>query len=152
MLNMSIGNLQKLPYDAEEAVNTLCTNLSFVGSGTKKIMFTSCIAHEGKTFTAMNVMRTMTKLGYKTVMVDADLRKSILAAKFDFHGVENGLSHYLAGRADIEDIIYQTNVPNGFIVPVGVCVGNPLPLLNSRRFTKLLDYLAEQADYVIVDA
>lgn len=151
MPKLSITNLEKLDYSCEEAINTLCTNLSFSGSSTRKIVFTSCVAHEGKSFITINVMRTMASLGYKTVLIDADLRKSALNKRYDIQGANIGLSHYLAGKAQMADVIYETNIPNAFMVPVGVTVSNPLPLLNTPLFGELLDLLSQHADYIIVD-
>ena len=152
MQKLVIGDFAPLTYACDEAVNTLCTNLSFSGDKTKKIIFTSCHASEGKTFTTMNVMRTLANLGYAVVLVDADLRRSVIKERYGLTGVDKGLSHYLAGRAEIEDVLYETNIPGAYMIPVGKTVSNALPLLNSARCKELLDYLAGEADYVLVDA
>ncbi|MDY2784607.1 MAG: CpsD/CapB family tyrosine-protein kinase [Faecalibacterium sp.] len=147
---------ETVSYPVNEALNTLATNLSFVGLGVKKIMITSAQASEGKSFISMNLMRKMVERGKRVVLVDADLRRSVIARTFavQFETGEKGygLSHYLAGIAEKEDIVYQTNIPNAFIVPVGKSVPNPIPLLLTGRFRELLNTLAEQYDYVIVDA
>ena len=82
MRNIEIRRFASLSYAGQEAINTLCTNLSFAGEKTKKIMFTSSHASEGKSFLAMNVMRTMAKYGKSVVLVDADLRRSYLSSKY----------------------------------------------------------------------
>ena len=156
MHTLTIQKFPPLKYAGAEAVNMLCTNLSFSGENVKKIMFTSCHAAEGKSFLSMNVLRTMAKLGKSVVMVDADLRRSAIAQKygFQFDLGENalGLSHYLAGMADEADVIYETGIHGAHMVPVGRTVSNSLPLLNTRRFQNLLNDLAGRFDYVIVDA
>ena len=63
-----------------------------------------------------------------------------------------GLAHYLAGKVDMDDVIYSTNIEGAYMIPVGREVSNPLPLLNSQRLEMLLNELAQQADYVLVDA
>ena len=155
MNNLKITQFPPLGYAGNEAINTLCTNLTFSGEKIRKIMLTSCHASEGKSHLAMNVMRTLAKLGKSVVLVDADLRKSVIESHFGLEyadpGNRPGLAHLLAGQADVKDVIYQTNIPGAYMVPVGRDVMNPLPLLNSDRFGQLLDILAEQADYVIVD-
>ena len=122
----------------------------------KKIMVTSCHAAEGKTFLTMNVMRMLAKFGRTVALVDADLRRSMISAKYTLQFEESeerqGLSHMLAGMAEEEQVVYRTNIPNAYMVPVGREVSNPLPLLNSPRFGRLLDYLSRQLDYVLVDA
>ena len=156
MNSLKIGRFPRLDYAGGEAINTLCTNLAFTGENVKKIMVTSCHAAEGKSHLSMNMMRTLAKLGKSVVLVDMDLRRSVIDARFDlqYADLENrpGLAHLLAGRAEAERVIYQTNIPGAYMIPVGREVSNPLPLLNSERLGKLLDMLAQQADYVIVDA
>ena len=143
-------------FPVNEALNTLATNLSFVGLGVKKIMITSTQATEGKSFISMNLMRKMAERGKRVVLVDADLRRSVItrtyALQFETGAKGYGLSHYLAGIAEKEDVVYQTNIPNAFIVPVGKVLLNPIPLLLTGRFQELLNMLAEQYDYVFVDA
>lgn len=156
MKTLNIRQFPSLGYASNEAVNTLCTNLSFAGEDVKKIMITSSHASEGKSFLTMNIMRMFAKFGKRVALVDADLRRSTISTKFMLQfgdsGEKWGLSHMLAGMADAEQVIYQTNIVNAFMVPMGREVTNPLPLLNSPRLPRLLDYLAEQMDYVLVDA
>lgn len=156
MNRLTIGRFPPLSYAGSEAINTLCTNLSFSGENIRKIMITSCHASEGKSYLSMNVMRMMAKLGKNVVLVDADLRRSMITSKFGFQFPDTkekwGLAHYLAGKAEEGDVVYQTDIEGAYIVPVGRDVSNPLPLLNSFRFEQLLDHLAQQVDYVIVDA
>ena len=52
----------------------------------------------------------------------------------------------------MDEVIYQTDIPNAIMVPVGRDVPNPLALLTNSHFAELLDMLARMADYVIVDA
>lgn len=152
MKQIDITRFPKTSYAYNEAINTLCTNLSFVGSQIKKIMLTSSHAAEGKTFTSMSIMKKMADLGYSIVHVDADLRKSVIEAEYGLLGIEAGLSHFLAGKASVSEIIYETNFPGAYMIPVGKTVSNPLTLLNSSKFDALLNKLAERVDYVIVDA
>ena len=156
MNTLSINHFPPLKYAGVEAVNMLCTNLSFSGENVKKIMLTSCHASEGKTYLSMNIMRTLAKLGKSVVLVDADLRRSVVVQKYgiQFSLGENapGLSHYLAGMAGEADVVFETNIPGAYMVPVGRKVSNSLSLLNSQRFKKLLDDLSAQFDYVIIDA
>ena len=59
--------------------------------------------------------------------------------------------HYLAGQAAIEDVIYKTNIPNGYMIPVTSAIANPTILLESPNFTRMLEYCAERFTYVLVD-
>lgn len=143
-----------LDYMANEAINTLCTNLSFTGKHKKIIMITSCQAFEGKTFLSLNIMRSLAHLGKRVVLVDADLRRSEMKTRFGIRFPQEayGLAHYLAEMCTHEQIIYDTNIPNAFIIPVGRTVTNSLALLNTPLLELLLQQLAGNVDYVLVDA
>ena len=155
MKSLTISRFPELSYASAEAVNTLCTNLSFSGEGIRRIMITSCHASEGKSFLTMNIMRTMAKLGRRVVLVDADLRRSVIARNYgvQFSGRENpGLTHLLAGMAKEEDVVYSPDIPGAYMVPVGKTVSSSLSLLNSNKLDNLLSHLAKEFDYVFVDA
>lgn len=156
MKSLSIGRFPPLSYACSEAVNTLCTNISFSGENVKKIMITSCHASEGKSFLSMNIMRTMAKFGKTVALVDADLRRSMISSKYGIQFADKehrwGLAHLLAGMAPMDNVIYSTDIDGAYMVPIGREVSNPLPLLNSPRFGELLDRLAQGVDYVFVDA
>ena len=72
MNTLTINRFPPLSYAGAEAVNMLCTNLSFSGENVKKVMLTSCHASEGKSYLSMNIMRTYAKLGKSVVLVDGD--------------------------------------------------------------------------------
>ena len=157
MKQLKITKFPALDYAGNEAFNTLSTNLSFAGANVKKIMITSCHASEGKSYLSMNLMRTLAQRGIKVALVDADLRRSMVNSDYglkfeDGRSDGKGLSHFLAGMVGMDEVIYQTDIPNAIMVPVGRDVPNPLALLTNSHFAELLDMLANMADYVIVDA
>lgn len=155
-----IRNFIDLEYQAKEAMNTLCTNLSFAGGDIKKIMITSSHPQEGKSFVSMNLMRAFASLGLRVVLVDADIRASQLQKTYDIRieGVENpvgkypGLSRYLAGKCSLDEIIGKTNIPSAWMILAGGTVSNSLPLLKTQRLKYLLTALADKFDIVLVDA
>ena len=155
MKSLQFLKFPELTYAVTEAINTLCTNLTFTGSKYKKIMITSVSEAEGKSFLSMEIMRTMSELGKRVVLVDADLRRSNITTKYDVRYNSNnnlGITHYLAGKCQLEDILYSTDYKRAFFVPVGYCVSNSLALLNSPKLQELLEQLAMQADYVLIDS
>ena len=155
MNNIAITLFPALDYAAAEAINTLCTNLSFAGADVKKVMITSCQASEGKSYLAMNIVRTMAGLGKRVALVDADLRRSQINAEYGLrYSNQNplGLTHYLAGMARLDEVVYATDIERIYMVPVGREVSNSLSLLNTSRLPFLLDSLSKQMDFIIVDA
>ena len=156
MNRLELTRFPKLDYACKEAVNTLCTNLTFMGKNKKTIMITSCQAHEGKSFLSLCVQRNLARLGYRTVLVDLDLRKSVVASRYDMKFMneeKRGSVHYLAGKASLNDVLYETEVPGAYMIPVGQTVTNSLTLLHHGGMLKqMLDQLKSVFDFVIVDA
>lgn len=156
MNSLEFTRFPQLDYAGAEALNTLCTNLSFAGEDVHRIMLTSCQSAEGKSYITMNMMRTFAGLGKRVVLVDADLRRSMIASRYGMQMYSDtngqGLTHYLAGMCNMEDIVYSTNIPGAFMVPVGRDVSNSLALLTTNRLPALLDMLADNFDFVLVDA
>lgn len=149
-----LNNLKQLDYHGEEAFNTICTNLSFTGANTKKIVITSNYMSEGKSFISIQLANNLARRGRKVVLVDSDIRRSFMMRDTGFttNGKAYGLAHYLAGHCKLQDILYTTNPYGACLIPSGTTVADPINLLDTEIFSKLLDELAKQFDYVIVDA
>ena len=139
-------------YRLTEGLNQLKTNLAFCGKDIKVITITSSVPNEGKSSVAFDLSKTMAEGGKKILMVDADLRKSVLAAKYHIQGIDKGLSHYLTGQAEIEDIIYETETEGFYLSVAGPLSPDPTSLLDSDQFQKFIDKVREDYDYVIIDA
>ena len=139
-------------YRLTEGLNQLKTNPAFCGKDIKVITITSSVPNEGKSSVAFDLSKTMAEGGKKILMVDADLRKSVLAAKYHIQGIDKGLSHYLTGQAEIEDIIYETETEGFYLSVAGPLSPDPTSLLDSDQFQKFIDKVREDYDYVIIDA
>lgn len=146
--------LPELPYAVEEALNRLRINMKFCGKNTKIILIVSSVPNEGKSFVSVQLWRMLAEAGFRTVLVDTDLRKSVLKSRHNFssEGEVMGLDYFLSGQAEYEDVVYKTNVENGDIVPCTNLLENPSPLLEDPRFGELFDRLSADYRYVIVDA
>ena len=85
--------------------------------------------------------------------MDADLRRSNLISEVGFQANEKilGLAHYLTGQCDVEQAIYQTDIPYAHIMPIGRILKNPIPILALPEFTQMLDELATTFDVILVD-
>ena len=154
MLKAVIQKSLDLDYAGAEAINTICSNLSFSGKNVKKVVFTSCEPNDGKTFVAMQVAANMGKRGKKALLIDADLRLSVMNAHYEIRleGAGNGLAHLLSGQCLVDDAIYETNLPNLYLLPIGRDVSNPLSLIATPDFDHLIQYVSGLFDYVLIDA
>ena len=80
----------------------------------------------------------LAEAGFPTVLVDVDLRKSVMKTRFQMDYDDDttmGLNHYLSGMAEYEDVIYSTNIPNGYMVPCTQLLENPSACLLYTSFT-----------------
>lgn len=145
---------QDMPYAIEEAMNRLRINIKFCGKNTRKILITSSTPNEGKSTIATNLWKMMAEAGFPTVLIDVDLRKSVLQErhKMQVTGEKKDLGYYLSGLAEYEEVIYETNVKNGYVVPCINLLENPSALLEDVRFRELLDRMASEYRYVIIDS
>ncbi|MBQ9474808.1 MAG: hypothetical protein IJU69_00940, partial [Bacteroidales bacterium] len=71
-----ITKLRENDYASTEALNQICSNLIFAGTEYKKVLLTSCVAGEGKSYMAIQLMQNLAKRGRSVVIVDCDMRRS----------------------------------------------------------------------------
>ena len=139
-------------FQTSEAIKTLRTNLIFTGSNIRAVSLTSFSASEGKSTLSFQLAASIAQAGKRVLLVDADLRKSVLAARLHLHNKTEGLSHFLSGQANANELIYETDVPKLYIMFAGTRVPNASELLGGENFPKLIEALKDVFDYVIVDA
>lgn len=152
MEKVSVKKLMAKDFQAAEAIKTLRSNIAFTGADTRAIALTSFSAAEGKSTLAFQLAASMAENGKRVVLVDADLRKSVLASRIRVRGKILGVSHYLSGMANADEILCETDVPGLYIMFAGARVPNSAELLGSRGFELLITALKQAFDYVIVDA
>ena len=139
-------------YFVREAFNTLRTNILFSGKNVKTIVVTSCFAHEGKTTISFELARSLAESGKRILLVDADLRKSVLVTRVTREKGLVGLSQVLSGQVSTDDAICTTQFENFDIIFAGPYPPNPTELVGSPAFRELLDEKRDDYDYIIVDA
>ncbi len=156
MNRMSIGNLPKKDYYVQTEIDRLRVNLGFVGADKKVILITSNTPDEGKSYISVSLWAELAKAGKRVCYVDSDMRKSVLRNTLQMRTDTKefmGLSHYLAGNCEMEDIVYLTDITdqdNAYLIPTTTLI-NPSILLEGDRFSTLIDSLRRSFDYVIVD-
>ena len=151
-----ILNMPELPYAIEEAVNRLRVNISFLGSEVKKIMVISTMPDEGKSFVAMQLWRQMAEAGVKSILFDMDLRKSVMADKYQIRQLDGdkmlGTSYYLANDISLDECVLRTDIGSGDILPNVDNVVNPSMLLEGQKLASTLKILDENYRYTFIDA
>ena len=83
-----------LDYAGEEALNSICTNLAFIGTDKRKIVITSNSQSEGKSWMTMHIAENMARRGRHVVLVDADMRRSFMVQRYklELEGARRGLA------------------------------------------------------------
>lgn len=138
-------------YFTQEALNVLRTNIQFCGQDVKIITVTSCSMNEGKTILSLHIGKSLAELGKRVLVIDADMRKSVMAGRnSDTKGMV-GLSEVLTGQAKLSENIYTTQFNKLHVLFAGHYPPNPVELLNGVYFEKLLGAVKDVYDFIIID-
>ena len=135
----------------QESFKTLRTNIQFCGPEIRVVAVTSCHENEGKTVVSLNLAKSFAELGKKVLVVDADMRKSVIAGRHTSVKGPAGLSEVLSGLEQVTECVYETQIPGLHLMFSGQYPPNPVELLGGSYFARLLRNARESYDYVIVD-
>ena len=116
----------------------------------KIILLTSSQPQDGKSFISFNLASSVAAVGYKTIIVDCDLRRPSLHKKFNIDNTM-GLSNYMLDGAKIDDIKHKTFNENLTFIPAGPILPNPSELIEAGILDGLINTLKDQYDYIILD-
>ena len=144
--------LDEYSYAMNEEIKTFRTNIQFAGKDKQVILVTSCIQGEGKSGTAFKLARSLTELKKKVLLIDADLRASVMNGKIIGPRPKVGLSHFLSGQAQFSEIMYSTNVRGLYTCIAGPVPPNPTELLSSKLFSDMIESMRKTFDYIIIDS
>lgn len=117
-----------------------------------KLLITSALPKEGKSFTASNLAQVIVRQhGRRVLLIDADLRNPQLHKLL---GAEAGpgLSDYLQSETDEFSVIQRGPMENLFLIPAGRDNPNPAELLANGRLKFLLSRLENMFDWIIIDS
>lgn len=136
-----------------EDIKTIRTNLDFssLDKKVKKILITSSIPGEGKSFISSNLAISFAQNNKKVLLIDCDLRKGVVHKKFNMKNI--GLSNLIA-KNDLDNIssyVNHTQVENLDVMTRGIVPPNPSELLNSSIFEAVLKLLEPFYDIIILD-
>jgi len=116
----------------------------------KKILVTSSVSGEGKSFISCNLALSLAFSGKKVLLIDLDLRNPSVSftAKVDD---KPGVMEYLQNEITLQDIIHNVLHKNLFVIGAGQETLNPTELLLNGRVDELFDCIDGAFDYVIID-
>jgi len=118
----------------------------------KKVLITSTIAEEGKSLVSANLAGVLAKRKkQKVLLIEGDLRRPVLAQQFGLDKL-TGLAEWLQGDSRRVTNVYHLEGPDFWLMPAGHPPANPLELMQSGRLAELMEQLASQFDWIIVDS
>ena len=119
-------------------------------NGYKSFVVCGCEAGDGTTTVAINLAAALAGSGWKTVLIDGDMRKKNRYKRLNENASE-GLSDYLMDRVSLDKIIYETTTDNLVYIPCGELIDNPVRLLCSSKMNVAKEELSESYDFIIYD-
>ncbi|MGX7074342.1 tyrosine-protein kinase [Falseniella ignava] len=149
-LEISQAKLE-LAKKAEEYYNALRTNIQLSGNKLKVLAVSSVKSGEGKSTTSTNIAWSFARAGYKTLLIDGDIRNSVMSGVFKSREKITGLTEFLSGTTDLSQGLCDTNIENLFVIQSGSVSPNPTALLQSENFNTMMETLRKYFDYIIVD-
>ena len=141
----------ELGFQARESFKTLRSNIEFSGEDIRTIVFTSCAPSEGKSNTSFYLACAFAESGKSVLLIDADLRRSMMRRFCRRGQVRYGLVHALVGKSAFDDVRCHTDIPNLDLVFAGPVPPNPSELLGGKRFKEVLSAARREYHYIIVD-
>jgi len=138
---------------AIEAFRSLRLNLRHQqpGAGPVQVTITSPGAGEGKSLLASNLALSFAEAGYRTLLIDADVRRG---TQHDAFGVtvQPGLTDFLAGSARADEIARRSTHQNLLVIPSGTRFGRGPELLMSQGLSALLGAVKPLFNAIIIDS
>lgn len=119
-------------------------------NGYKSFVICGCEAGNGTTTVAINLAAALASSGWKTVLIDGDMRKKNRYKRLN-ENVSEGLSDYLMDRVELDKVICETTTENLSYIPCGELIDNPVRLLCSNKMTVARNELADIYDFIIYD-
>jgi len=136
-----------------EAYLAIQTSLGFATEHgiPRSLAVTSTRPAEGKSTTALALATMFARTRKRVILVDGDMRSPSVHSLAKI-GHEVGLSNFLAGNDEIDQLVFQLEDLGISIMTAGPLPPNAAELLTSNRFAILIDRLLERYDHVIIDS
>lgn len=136
----------------QDAYGLLTANVHFTNGDktVKTITICSGTPSVGKTTIAINLAISMSRLGWKILLIDTDLRKPNSYKRLN-QQLKYGLSDIMEGDMQFNEALCNTDIPNFYYLSSGENCINPLEVMSSAKFEELISEVKEQFDFVLFD-
>ena len=152
-----LPNLKTNPIGYQAFLN-VATNFRFLSPDNppKTIVITSALPDEGKSTIAANLALSLGVNNRKVLLIDADFRRPVLEEVFQLKpNGKGGLSDFLLNTASKDEILQKIDLDDAspiWFLAAGKPVPNPTELLSSDLFSKKLNELRDEFDYIVIDS
>lgn len=119
-------------------------------AGHKRLLVTSSISGEGKSYVSTNLAVSFALSGKKVLLIDLDIRNPRVSSVMGLIN-EPGIVEYLAGLKTHQEIINKTDLPNFYIISAGGEAENSKELIFNGRLNELLTAVEDKFDYIVLD-
>lgn len=138
--------------ELRNAIKTLYANIRFasIDQPVHTLVITSSIPNEGKSSVAIELCRAIAESGKRVCLVECDMRNRSLAGVLGVHP-RHGMYSVMSGETRLEDALSPTGTKRMDFLDVEPHIPNPIDVLSSARFSKLMASLKDRYDYVILD-
>lgn len=128
------------------------SNIMFSGANEeiKSIIITSEKTAAGKSIISANIAISYAQAGFKTLIIDGDMRKPTQQYNFETANYD-GLSNLIIGKSDFDKAIRSTRVENLDLLTSGPVPPNPSELVASDRFKEIYNQLMDMYDFILID-
>lgn len=135
-----------------EAYKILRTNILYLSPDDKikSITVSSATKGEGKSTTAINLGITLSQLGKKVLLVDADLRKPVLSKVLNVES-DKGLVHLIKEEDDYRKYVKETGFSNLYLIPHGEKTMHSTEIFESHKMQHVIKMLEDDFDFIIYD-
>ncbi len=133
-----------------EAIHSLRVQMRMHDTGGTTVLFSSALANEGKTATAVAFARQEALSGVAVLMIDADMRRPSLHTLFG--GSRVGLSEMLLGNRTLDEVIQKDQASGMAYIAAGKPCASPIDLLAGEAMQQLLREAEHRFERVVIDA
>jgi capsular exopolysaccharide synthesis family protein len=144
---------EKSPFVLNEAIKTVRTNLLNLSAEESCPVYAtvSAVSHAGKSVVTANLALSFAKLGKKVLLIDCDMRAPSQHRIFKFSN-DSGIAELLSGADEkAEVVIRKSEYDNLYLITAGKYVENPIEILSSERFRRLMLAFRKDFDCVFLD-
>jgi capsular exopolysaccharide synthesis family protein len=117
----------------------------------RSFAFTSAVASEGKSLCSVNYAATLAQQGFRTLLIDADLRRPMIHNYFGISRGLSGVTEILTGQKDFNHSVLATPIDHLWVLPAGSIPTNAAELFGQPNFGELIKQALLQYDRVVVD-